>query len=567
MQVRGLQDLAHPRIDRPTRPARGPVAAVMQGLIAIVLVSLFAFTAGLPADASGAEKPAPVPAAADVEEATKLIQQVYASEYEGLSNNPAPLIAKLLEVAEKTENPARKYAALLEAEAAAVSGGRHAQAFELIDQRAAEFQCDGLGRRLELLTQWIPSKPKASARLLDEVYEMANSTATKALESQQFAAGESAARMALGIANQMHAIAKGRKDGDTMAEADEKQRDSQQLMSVIKRMAELHAEYVPALDRLDAEPEDPALTGRVGQFLCLAAWDWNKGLESLARGDVPRLSALAADELKARSGGGSPKKAAFGLATAWWRAAESEENAGQAILIRAHAGQLYEAVVKELSDPLDKELALQRIAGTETVINDILRRPDITSEPATEWLRDRPRNGVSGAELQGGDQGIDALAVPGGSRPTKRAIRSTAIEGASGGKNFTDEEPPEGAVLSGFYVFTTASWVDAIQVVYRLPSGKLHYGEKRGGNSGKRKIFKINPGERLTGVSGSFSENVVSLQFHTDQRISDPYGAEDGETGREEFDLRIPSGGTFLGFGGRSDFSLNALGLRYLQDE
>ncbi|MFM7137906.1 MAG: jacalin-like lectin, partial [Planctomycetota bacterium] len=494
------------------------------GILTILL--MVALTAGLPAHAAEAAPRAAVPDSAAVNEAVRLIKQVFAREYEDLLNEPQPLIRKLCDVADKTEDPARKYAALLEAEAAAVSGALHEQAFDLIDRRAKEFDCDGLSRRLELLSQWIPAKSKATPRMLDEVYEMAYSTTAKALASDRFDAGESAARMALGIANQMQSLAKSKKDDDAMAEADEKQRSTQRLIDVIERMAELHAEYVAASQRLEDDPDDPALHGLVGQYLCLCAWDWNKGLASLARGDVPRLSKLAADELEARAQGSSARKAVFRLADAWWGAAEEEQHAGQALLIKAHAGQLYHAVVKDISDPLDKELAMQRIASTEMVTTKILGRPAIEAEPSIAWLRERPHNPLP----PGTPQEIDVLGEPAAAgRPAKRVIRTTAVEGGADGKNFTDEEPPEGAELIGFYVFTTASWVDAIQAVYRLQDGTLHYGEKHGGNSGKRKIFKINAGERLTNISGSFSENITSLQFHTDQRSSDLFGSETGQ--------------------------------------
>lgn len=105
--------------------------------------------------------------------------------------------------------------------------------------------------------------------------------------------------------------------------------------------------------------------------------------------------------------------------------------------------------------------------------------------------------------------------------------------------------------------------IDSIKVVYDK-NGKPTMGEKRGGVGGTRNSeIKLQfPDEYLISVSGYISPVVYggspvirSLTFKSNRRTFGPYGVEEGTP----FSLPI-EGGQIVGFKGRSDWYLDAIG-------
>ena len=139
-------------------------------------------------------------------------------------------------------------------------------------------------------------------------------------------------------------------------------------------------------------------------------------------------------------------------------------------------------------------------------------------------------------------------------------INSTQLVGGPGGGGFEDQ-PPQGAKVVGV-VIRSGELLDAIQVVYRLPNGRLQPGNHHGGNGGGATTFELMLGETIIGVSGMAGGVVGGIRLHTNKRVSKVLGV--GAHGHNiPFELSIPAGGEFVGFTGRSGDMVDAVGLRY----
>jgi hypothetical protein len=140
----------------------------------------------------------------------------------------------------------------------------------------------------------------------------------------------------------------------------------------------------------------------------------------------------------------------------------------------------------------------------------------------------------------------------------------TQLVGGAGGLNF-NEDIPENAVVAGIAIYS-AGWIDAIQVIYRLPSGQLRYGAKHGGDGGRKQpdVFELRPGEKITGLTVKFGGYVDSIRLHTNKRVSQPLG---GQGGTRELSVKIPEGKKMIGIEGRSGRYLDAIGLRFVDED
>ncbi|MBK7383632.1 MAG: hypothetical protein IPI81_09890 [Flavobacteriales bacterium] len=160
-----------------------------------------------------------------------------------------------------------------------------------------------------------------------------------------------------------------------------------------------------------------------------------------------------------------------------------------------------------------------------------------------------------------------ALGAPSGGKEdgeTKPNIGSVAPAGGPSGVAFTDQQIP-GARLSEIRVWGKFI-VNAIQVVLTTPDGGVYDGEVHGDPSGQPAVFKFEPEECLTAVSGFSNGNmgdyVYALQFRTTKRTSPMFGASTTR-GLKTLSLTVPFGGSFVGFTGRASYYLSAIGLRY----
>ena len=358
--------------------------------------------APLPPLAKDSEQPFPLiaPDAAAVKEAQDLIKQAYEDDYKASATNPEPLIQKMLAAAGQTKDPVRRYAYLISAEEAAVSGGDYGRTMELIDIRAAEFAIDGLQSQLERLAEFLTPKTKTDPESLTRLYEYAIETAERGVKQDSLEQAKAAAEMAASIAKSLYMTGKAKKKDEVADDGAAKQTQARALVKHIERRSGLFSEYQKALETIKTK-EDPAANGVIGRYLCFEIDDWEKGLPFLAKGDQKDVAEVAALELEVRAANAKKPNAAdiFTIAGEWWKVTEDVAESGPTPT-KSHAAALYRSVRESLTDPLDQALAEKR--GNDPAIGRMnLGRPVPGGKSAsTEKESARPIRGKKEAARQ-----------------------------------------------------------------------------------------------------------------------------------------------------------------------
>ena len=306
--------------------------------------------------------PQPVPNEAQVKAARELVRQAYEDEFRVADSNPVPLIDKLLAVASQTQDAARKYAMLLEAEVAAVTAGDLARAMELIDARAGAFAIDKLAVRIETLSAALTPDARKNSDLLEQIYDGALATAKASVRQDALTEAKAATDLAERVSRAIMAAGKGQKNAALAKDGQDKQEKARDLAKAVQRRAEMLENYRQGLEILKAKPNDPVANGAVGRYQCFELGDWGNGLPSLAKGDQREIADIAERELKALRAGAKPTGAQFfAIAGQWWAFAEKPEARGaHGVAIKRHAADLYSSASELLTDPLEKTVAQKR---------------------------------------------------------------------------------------------------------------------------------------------------------------------------------------------------------------
>jgi predicted flap endonuclease-1-like 5' DNA nuclease len=132
--------------------------------------------------------------------------------------------------------------------------------------------------------------------------------------------------------------------------------------------------------------------------------------------------------------------------------------------------------------------------------------------------------------------------------------------GVSGGESGI---PVEGYVIpAGARIrevkLTTGWFVDSIQVGYVDAAGAMQTLPGIGGHGDEVHSFTLEDDEYLVGVSGRSAQYLDNIRFHTNKRVSPTYG---GEGGAVEYSFLAPEGSEVVGFFGRADWYIDAIGI------
>ncbi|BAM00996.1 MULTISPECIES: DUF4332 domain-containing protein [Caldilinea] len=129
--------------------------------------------------------------------------------------------------------------------------------------------------------------------------------------------------------------------------------------------------------------------------------------------------------------------------------------------------------------------------------------------------------------------------------------------GGEGGLPIERYEIPTGARIRQIRV--THGWfVDSIQIAYVDAEGNLQALPGIGGHGEHEHLFILDADEYLIGVSGRSGAYVDSIRFHTNKRVSPTYGGAGGEV---DFSFLAPEGSEVVGFFGRADWYIDAIGI------
>ncbi|NQT11680.1 MAG: WD40 repeat domain-containing protein [Planctomycetes bacterium] len=277
-----------------------------------------------------------VPDKAALDEAQRLIREVFQKEFDGAktSAEKTELAKKMLgQAKDSVDDPAHHFVLLRVAREVAVQAGNAEVAMEAVDQMALAFQVDASAIRVECL-----EGVSKSARLSGQFRALARQAVPlidQAVATDDYAAAERLGKLAVAAAQKAREYTMGK-----------------QLSVKMEAVAEAKNafdEIQESLDKLDQSPVDPDANLAVGRFYCLAKGDWEKGVAMLALGSDPALSSLAIRELEEVAS----TDAQISLGDGWWDLAETQEGRPRdCFLLRA--GHWYEQAQAEATSGLAK---------------------------------------------------------------------------------------------------------------------------------------------------------------------------------------------------------------------
>ncbi|MBN2337078.1 MAG: hypothetical protein JXP48_00950 [Acidobacteria bacterium] len=137
---------------------------------------------------------------------------------------------------------------------------------------------------------------------------------------------------------------------------------------------------------------------------------------------------------------------------------------------------------------------------------------------------------------------------------------ATQTAGGSGGAAFSDLDVPQGARVLEVHVYS-GRYVDAVQMQYVLPDGRVVTGPRHGGPGGTLSAFRLDSDEAIVALSGRFGQYIDSIRIHTSKRTSPLLG---GSGGRQDYRIEVPADNQAVGFTGRAGNYLDAIGLTYV---
>src|SRR5690606_9809878 len=114
---------------------------------------------------------------------------------------------------------------------------------------------------------------------------------------------------------------------------------------------------------------------------------------------------------------------------------------------------------------------------------------------------------------------------------------ATATAGGSGGSAFSDLDVPQEARVVEVHVYS-GRYVDAVQMQYALPDGRVAAGPRHGGPGGTLSVFRLDSDEVILAVSGRYGDYIDSIRIHTSKRTSPLLG---GSGGRQDYRIEIPA--------------------------
>ena len=304
------------------------------------------------------DKP-PIPSGAALDEALKLVKDVYGDEHAkaASSEEKTAFAEKLLQTAKGTnQGTANHYALLRVAWDVATQAGDAKMALQITDQIAGVYEVNALSAKVATVKTTVGFVRTSTQN---------TSLSTVALE----VVDEAVAGDDYGSAAELTeiALAAARKARDWQLVKQIAARDK-----TVKEMAEAHAKAQEALATLESNPTDPAANQAAGEYFCFVKGDWQKGIPMLALGSDEALRSLAQKDLR---GAGSPNEQ-LELADRWWELAQMHEGQRRETLL-LRAGSWYGEAKAGLSSALT-------LAKVEKRLEEIERIGRPAPKPSTE---------------------------------------------------------------------------------------------------------------------------------------------------------------------------------------
>lgn len=405
-----------------------------------VLASLLAVSASAVGEDPA---PVPVPPAADVENATKLIRDLFKDEYAKTQTKARQALAeKLFKQAEETnDDPAARYALYREAADIAANNGDAVLALEALGALHAKYSGVKLEQDEPVFKALATKSPTADALIVANHLLRAVDDAVTADELE---VAERIAALAVTAANRSKNVRTSSLAVSRVKDVDAFKKDAPQVKAALK-----------AVEKGGA---DAAALTAAGKYYCFQRGEWEKGIPLLQGSDDAKLKAVAEKE------GAGPREAAelLAVADAWYDVG----SALPAHLKRGALGRAFNYYTKAAPDlsGLHKTRAEKRLDELEKVVE--------RSQIDEFWgaVRSAVRN--------------------------KEVEELKPVGGAFGDKDWR-ETAPSGGVLIGFNVglakFVNQDIIGALQPIYLTPTGEK-LGTAYGKMPAKPTALKAKPG-------------------------------------------------------------------------
>ena len=229
----------------------------------IVLATLFAWqTDAGAADARLAKSSVP---AEDAQiEATKLIREVYGTEYAEAktAEKKTALAEKMIEKGvQSQDNVASQYVLFKTARDIAAQAGDETTTFQAIEQLDRLFQIDVLAMKATVLPKVVKAARQRSQNKL--LAEQLASLIDDAVAVDRLDVASELCEIALTVARKA-------KDNSVLKQAQNRKKEVQEIVQAAE---EIHN----AKKTLDEKPDDPTANSVVGKYLCFLKGSWDKG--------------------------------------------------------------------------------------------------------------------------------------------------------------------------------------------------------------------------------------------------------------------------------------------------
>lgn len=255
--------IAAAKLTQPTAPVPTPTAAPTAT-----------------AATTGAPSRRPVPDAAALQSATKLVNDVYGDEFTAAAKSvdkKTALIRKLFDEGRKSTNPPQTYVLLEKAVALAADVGDEVQIRSIVERKAEVFEID---TAKTLVAAWdeMLQRPR-SYSIVKGLYDECSEVLSLAVVNARF---DDATK----YADFMASIARRTRDVVLTRETNERSD------SLVVRRREWEAAQA-ALKKLAIDADDPTANLTVGRYLALAEDEWQLAMPYLRNGSDPILKSLA----------------------------------------------------------------------------------------------------------------------------------------------------------------------------------------------------------------------------------------------------------------------------------
>ena len=278
-----------------------------------------------------ARQPAPKPAA--LEEAKKLVEEIFAEDLQK-ATDPASQhkLADLLhrQAMQSIGEPAAQYVLFEQSCELAAEAGQFGLAWEILDDFHAAFEVNVLPQKQAALEQGARlAKQPAHFKIVAEKWSQLSREALAQYDLE----------MAQQCAVRASAAARRARDAELRIASDDWEKE-------LKRLEPIFAEALLAKTAWEKNPKNQAAAQQWGEFLCVHQQQWDKGLPIVAEGSDAALAELARRDVAQPQ----DAEARVDLADQWWEMADAAEaESPEQLAYRGRAAHWYQYALPMLS--------------------------------------------------------------------------------------------------------------------------------------------------------------------------------------------------------------------------